>query len=132
MKMASNHTKHLELNQWTGDDNFVRTDFNEDNAKIDAAVATKAELAWGSYRGTTNTPYADWRSINLGYYPQAVFVVMYGGTNSTYLGDCCSQLVTRDCPDADCLKLTQTGFQVRGALNQNYPPFNPMRYMVVK
>lgn len=41
--MASNQTEHYGLNQWSGDDNFVRTDFNEDNAKIDAALAGKAD-----------------------------------------------------------------------------------------
>ena len=36
--MASNHTEHFSLNQWQGDDQLKRTDFNEDNAKIDAAL----------------------------------------------------------------------------------------------
>lgn len=36
--MASNHTEHFSLNQWQADDQVLRTDFNEDNAKIDAAL----------------------------------------------------------------------------------------------
>ena len=36
--MASNHTEHFSLNQWQADDQVKRTDFNEDNAKIDAAL----------------------------------------------------------------------------------------------
>ena len=36
--MASNHTEHFSLNQWLPDDQVKRTDFNEDNAKIDAAL----------------------------------------------------------------------------------------------
>ena len=130
--MASNQTEYWGLNQWSGDDKFMRTEFNEDNARIDTALSRKAEIAWGHYSGATSTPNGNWRSINLGYHPQAVLVVMHGGTNSMYLGDCSSQLVTRDSPEADCLKLTQTGFQVRGTLNQSYEPFNPMRYMVVR
>ena len=37
--MASNHTEHFSLNQWLPNDQVVHTDFNEDNAKIDAALS---------------------------------------------------------------------------------------------
>lgn len=40
--MASNHTEHFSLNQWLPDDQVKRTDFNEDNAKIDAALGAMA------------------------------------------------------------------------------------------
>ena len=47
--MASNHTEHFSLNQWQADDQVLRTDFNEDNAKIDSALkdlaAAQAEKA---------------------------------------------------------------------------------------
>ena len=47
--MASNHTEHFSLNQWQADDQVKRTDFNEDNAKIDSALkdlaAAQAEKA---------------------------------------------------------------------------------------
>ena len=36
--MASNHTTNYQLCQWQADDQVKRTDFNEDNAKIDAAL----------------------------------------------------------------------------------------------
>lgn len=36
--MPSNHTQNYQLNQWEPEDQVLRTDFNEDNAKIDAAV----------------------------------------------------------------------------------------------
>ena len=43
--MASNHTEHFSLNQWLPDDQVKRTDFNEDNAKLDAALdALAAEV----------------------------------------------------------------------------------------
>ena len=35
--MASNHTTNLKLNQWAASDAILRADFNNDNAKIDAA-----------------------------------------------------------------------------------------------
>ena len=36
--MATNHTANYNLNQWQATDPVLRTDFNEDNAKIDAAL----------------------------------------------------------------------------------------------
>ncbi len=36
--MASNFTANYQLNQWEAEDAVRRVDFNEDNAKIDAAI----------------------------------------------------------------------------------------------
>ena len=41
--MASNYTEQYKLCQWEETDAVLRTDFNEDNAKIEAALATLAE-----------------------------------------------------------------------------------------
>lgn len=41
--MASKQTEHYGLNQWAGEDKFIRAEFNEDNSKVDAALAGKAE-----------------------------------------------------------------------------------------
>ena len=41
--MATNHTANYELSQWLSTDQVLRTDFNADNAKLDAALAGKAE-----------------------------------------------------------------------------------------
>ena len=50
--MASNYTEHYDLCQWEATDQVQRTDFNADNAKVDAAlntlagqVAEKAEMS---------------------------------------------------------------------------------------
>ena len=47
--MASNYTENYGLCQWEAGDSFVRTEFNQDNARIDAALKdledTKAEQA---------------------------------------------------------------------------------------
>lgn len=37
--MASNYTMNYQLNQWEAADQVLRTDFNQDNQKIDAALA---------------------------------------------------------------------------------------------
>ena len=36
--MATNHTANYQLNQWEPTDQVLRTDFNADNSKIDAAL----------------------------------------------------------------------------------------------
>lgn len=36
--MATNHTSNYQLCQWEATDQVLRTDFNEDNAKVDAAL----------------------------------------------------------------------------------------------
>ena len=43
--MATNYTEHYELNQWEPTDQVLRTDFNADNAKLDAALTDLAETA---------------------------------------------------------------------------------------
>ena len=37
--MAANQTENYGLNQWLATDQVVRTDFNADNAKIEAALS---------------------------------------------------------------------------------------------
>ena len=43
--MASNHTSNYNLCQWEATDQVLRTDFNEDNVKTDAALKSLAEQA---------------------------------------------------------------------------------------
>ena len=43
--MASNYTTNYGLCQWEATDNFVRTEFNQDNARIDAALGRVEDLA---------------------------------------------------------------------------------------
>ena len=43
--MPINHTPNYDLSQWEPSDKVLRTDFNADNAKIDAALAGKASAA---------------------------------------------------------------------------------------
>ena len=53
--MASNYTSNYNLCQWAASDKVLRTEFNADNAKIDAALASKAEQsALNSLQSTVN------------------------------------------------------------------------------
>ena len=48
--MSTNHTTNYDLNQWEAADKVLRTEFNEDNAKIDAALNSSAD-AIGALEG---------------------------------------------------------------------------------
>ena len=88
-----NKTTNYQLNQWQGSDAFLRSDFNEDNAKVEAALtalaakdksltqlmetkadqsalATKTEIVTGTYTGDG----AASQEILLGFQPKAVLV----------------------------------------------------------
>ena len=96
--MASNHTEHFLLYLWQADDQVKRTDFNEDNAKIDAALndlsgglaekATTAALETVSKKlaampclvtGTYTGDGTDSRLISLGFQPKALLVMIEEG-----------------------------------------------------
>ena len=54
--MSTNHTPNFNLCQWEATDKVLRADFNEDNQKIDAALAEilarVPRFATGTYVGT--------------------------------------------------------------------------------
>ena len=120
------YTSNYQLHQWVPGDNFLRTDFNTDFQKIDAAIKgvetaantalalkadkteltqacgaldeAKCETLTGRYTGNG----ANTRTIDLGCAPRAVFVgefLAVPGMTSNYL-----------------LSLTASGFQVRDSL----------------
>ena len=51
--MATNQTANYDLNQWLSTDQVLRTDFNADNAKLDAVLAGLAETAAGKAEQTS-------------------------------------------------------------------------------
>ena len=76
------YTTNYQLHQWEASDSFLRTDFNTDFQKIDAALGEKAEaeetqaeldkkaeIIKGSYVGNGGTV-----TVNLGFRPRAVLV----------------------------------------------------------
>ena len=87
--MSTKHTPNYQLNQWERTDKVIMEDFNADNAKIDAALAKKAEqsalaalqtvvakkgncrLEMGTYVGTGSV----FASVTTSFPPQ-VFIVM--------------------------------------------------------
>ena len=82
--MASNHTTNYQLCQWEATDKVLRTDFNQDNQKIDAALAAVPKIAAGTYTGNG----AAARTISLPFTPQVVFLCDQAGHTAediTYL-----------------------------------------------
>ena len=75
-------TQHYQLNQWAADDQVLRTDFNADNAKIDAALGAvkgcNCCLYVKTYSGTgENGPVVH----TFPYRPMAVMILTtHGGT----------------------------------------------------
>ena len=102
----ANYTPNYGLHQWEPGDDFLRTDFNEDFAKLDAAikqvadtkadkksteaavlalqtaVSQRVEVVTGSYTGNGGT-----LNISLGFQPKAV-IIPSGYTPMIGLGDC--------------------------------------------
>ena len=79
----ANYTEHYQLHQWEPSDSFLRTDFNQDFARIDTGMRAakaqaerlereKAEISTGAYTGDN----AASRTIHLGFRPRAVLVEM--------------------------------------------------------
>ena len=82
-----NKTTNYQLNQWEPEDNFLRTDFNEDNAKIEAALTEMArgsvKIITGTYSGTGTTA----QTIEFGQEVGPVFVQAVGvGSSTNYSG----------------------------------------------
>lgn len=70
-----NRTTNYKLCQWEADDKIQRTDFNADNAKIDAAIAAAVtRFATGTYRGTGEYGEAHPNSLTFDFQPKIVVV----------------------------------------------------------
>ena len=95
--MASNYTENYGLCQWEATDQVLRTDFNEDNAKVDEALKSASDLAQaaqtlaGAAYSPENSPFVVGsytgdgtakRKIELGFTPKAVLVVHSNGVTA--------------------------------------------------
>lgn len=78
-------TQHYQLNQWAADDQVLRTDFNADNAKIDAALGAvkgcNCQLYFQTYTGTgENGPMVH----TFPYRPMAVIIMNSSGSTRMF------------------------------------------------
>lgn len=110
------YTPYCGFHQWDPGDSFLRTDFNTDFAKMDAALkglADRPEPVSGAYTGDG----AAARTVSLGFFPRALLVFTSEGyshlanVGHTYGGLALpGRNVTRG--GGTALSLTEDGFRV--------------------
>ncbi|MBM6924817.1 hypothetical protein [Pseudoflavonifractor phocaeensis] len=110
------YTPNYGLHQWVPEDVFVRTDFNTDLSKIDAAIKAaqdtanqKAEIIFGTYTGDGDKT----RTIQLGFSPVWILVLRADGTANFGKGGLASlgHPAIRDDTKLSVV-VTENGFQV--------------------
>ena len=68
------YTQNYQLHQWEAGDDFLRTDFNEDFAKIDGALMKNAKISVGSYQGTGTSGADSIRTLTVDFKPRFLWV----------------------------------------------------------
>ena len=76
--MASGQTANYQLNQWEAEDKVFRTEFNEDNQKIDAALGALAKAVPRIVTGTYTGDGAAEKAVTLGFQPALLVVTAQG------------------------------------------------------
>lgn len=68
-------TTNYGLHQWDPEDSFLRTDFNEDFRKIDAAISEKLSVFSGTYVGTGKSGSTNPNTLTFPFVAKAVIIV---------------------------------------------------------
>ena len=143
--MATNHTTNYQLNQWEATDQVLRTEFNADNVKIDAALRANADaiaaletatagfgncqLWTASYVGNGMTGYNENNRITFPKLPYVVIIQAIQGECTMFLRGCTSYKTfafpsaTYQCDlrwEGNTLSWAYTG----GGSNATHPQFN--------
>lgn len=118
--MSSNKSEHFQLHLWNPQDDFLREEFNENFAALDAATGGKIGAVFGSYTGNG----ANSQHINLGSRPTAVHTAPNDGTagnNYNVFGG----LFGHGAPlGASFASVDDTGFTVIGSKANSYSRIN--------
>ena len=85
--MAANYTANYNLCQWEATDQVQRTDFNADNAKIDAALSALDSAMVKIFTGTYVGDGEESRFISVPFPPKAVFLCTQYGRTLRETGD---------------------------------------------
>ena len=72
-----NKTPNYQLNQWDKGDRIMMEDFNADNAKIEAALASagNCKFAFGSYIGTGTYGTANPNTLTFDFVPKLLVIM---------------------------------------------------------
>ena len=77
-----NYTKNYQLNQWDASDYVRREDFNEDNRKIEKAIANAgAKFAGGTYVGTGTYSEENPVRLQFSFEPKLILLTNCGGAD---------------------------------------------------
>ena len=73
--MSTNYTEHLGLCLWAAQDPVLRTEFNTNNQKLDAAIRKVPRMAVGSYVGDGTSGEDSPCSLTFDFEPMLVIIV---------------------------------------------------------
>ena len=108
--MSTNKTPNYQFHTWEAADHFLRTEFNENFAKIDAEAV---RIIFGVYTGKYDYGAATTTRIDLGAKPRAVMVVPDDGSCANAGGSAFDAIAAPGVPAAgNTLTLDGTGFSV--------------------
>ena len=89
--MASNHTEHYQLNQWSLDDPVQMEDFNADNRKVEQALTwlmnNRVRLVTGTYTGTGEYGAQHPTTLTFDFTPKLIFMFGNSGRARFTLAD---------------------------------------------
>lgn len=74
--MSSGQTSNYKLNQWAAEDKVLREEFNQDNFKIETAIADRGncKIKTGTYVGTGTAGRDTPVTLTFDFYPLIVFL----------------------------------------------------------
>ena len=106
--MSTNKTENYKLHTWEPSDHFLRTEFNDNFAAIDAILKGKAEVVFGTYTGNKSSQ----RTIQLGFTPSLLLLMGERGIGSTYSGGLTALGHPLKNQFKTFLEIVENGFQV--------------------
>ena len=107
--MSTNRTEHYQLHAWEPGDTFLREEFNENFAKLDAAT----RIVTGTYSGNGTAS----RFISLGFTPQALLIDRDHGRRDQFFTG--GGLVLPGLTSINgAVSVTEEGFQVTKEMNE--------------
>ena len=108
--MASGQTTNYGLNQWAAEDNVLRQEFNQDNAKIEREFEDIAEVLPRIVTGIYEGNGAASQFIPLDSSPKAVIVWRYGVQQGGSDGDIYGGFALPGHSANSAIEITDSGF----------------------
>ena len=92
--MASNYTTNYNLCQWQPTDQVQRTDFNADNARLEAALSSLEARVSELYRAVPRVAYTAYNLLFRGYYDSRLVGYQQGIIFERFTNDCLVSEIT--------------------------------------